>query len=88
MGIITLAVYFLVGIVQDFFFTMNTKYVAEKKTLPAVIYSFLTVVMSMLVLYNILSELDPNKSILAIIIYSCGIATGTYIAMKMPGLKK
>jgi len=88
MEIITLAVYFLVGIVQDFFFTMNTKYVAEKKTLPAVVYSFLTVVMSMLVLYNILSELDPNKSILAIIIYSCGIATGTLLAMKIPSLKK
>lgn len=84
MEIIKLIIYFFVGVVQDFFFTMNTKYVSEKKVLPAVIYSFLTILMSMLVLYNILTELDPNKSILAIIVYSVGIATGTFFAMKMP----
>ena len=87
MEIITLVIYFTVGVVQDFFFTMNSKYIAREKVLPAVIYSFLTVSISMLVLYNILSNVGDPKSILAIIVYSCGIATGTYIAMKMPGLK-
>lgn len=88
MQIATLVVYFFVGIVQDFFFTMNTKYVAKEKVLPAVIFSFLTILMAMLVLYNILSEIDSQRSITAIIVYSCGIAVGTYVAMKMPGLKR
>lgn len=84
MEIITLVIYFVVGVVQDFFFTLNTKYVAQNKTLPAVFYSFLTVLMSMLVLYNILSEIDAERSIIAIVVYSCGIAVGTFVAMKIP----
>ena len=87
MEIITLAIYFLVGVVQDFFFTMNLKYVAREKVWPAVVFSFLAVSMSMLVLYNIVKDLDPQKSVLAIIVYSCGIAVGTYIAMKTHKLK-
>jgi hypothetical protein len=88
MEIITLAIYFVVGVVQDFFFTLNTRYVAEKKIVPAVVFSFLTVVMSMLVLYNIVQDIDITKGVLAIIIYSFGIATGTLLAMKLPNLKK
>jgi len=87
MDLITLAVYFLVGVVQDFFFTMNLKYVAKEKVWAAIIYSFLAVLMSMLVLYNILRDIDNQRSILAIFVYSLGIAAGTYVAMKMPGLK-
>ncbi len=87
MEITTLVIYFFVGVIQDFFFTMNLKYVAREKVLAAVIFSFLAVSMSMLVLYNIISGLDPQKSILAIIVYSCGIAVGTYIAMKTHKLK-
>ena len=85
--ILKLVVYFAVGIVQDFFFTLNTRYVAREKVALAVFYSFLTVLISMLVLYNILTDLDAERSILAIIVYSLGIATGTYIAMKLPGKK-
>ena len=88
MDIITLILYFIAGVVQDFFFTMNSKYIAREKVLPAVIFSFLTILMSMLVLYNILSDLDSERSILAIIVYSCGIAVGTYAAMKLPKIKK
>ncbi len=88
MGIITLVIYFFVGVVQDFCFTMNARYIAEKKVLPAVIFSFLTVMMNMLVLYNILSDIDSQTSILAIIVYSFGIGAGTYVAMKFPKLKK
>jgi len=87
MNTLTLIIYFFVGIVQDFFFTLNTRYVAEKKILPAVVFSFLTILMSMLVLYNILTEIDAQRSIIAIIVYSLGIATGTYVAMKLPGFK-
>ena len=87
MEIITLIIYFFVGVVQDFFFTMNSKYIAKEKILPAVIYSFLTILMSMLVLYNILKDIDNQRGILAIIVYSCGIAGGTYVAMKLPKFK-
>ncbi len=88
INITKLIIYFIAGIVQDFLFTLNTKYVAENKVFPAVIFSFLTVLMSMLVLYNILSELDSERGILAILVYSCGIALGTFVAMKLPKFKK
>ena len=87
-SIIKLVVYFVVGVVQDFFFTMNSKYIAKDKVLPAVIFSFLTILMSMVVLYNILNEISSERSILAIIVYSCGIALGTYVAMRLPKFKK
>lgn len=85
--IFKLVIYFLVGVIQDFFFTLNSRYIAEKKVWPAVAFSFLTILMSMIVLYNILNEIDSEKSILAIIVYSCGIALGTFFAMKFPDLK-
>jgi len=75
-------IYFLVGIVQDFLTTLNWRYVAKDKVLSAMLFSFLTTAVSMIVLYNIITRLDPNKSILAIIIYSLGIMTGTFFAMK------
>ena len=80
-------IYFIAGVVQDFFFTLNVEYVAKGKVLPAVIFSFCAILTVMLVLYNILQDLNPQKSIPAIIIYSCGVAVGTYIAMKTPLLK-
>lgn len=87
-AILKLVMYFAAGVVQDFFFTLNSKYIAKDKVMPAVVFSFLTILMSMVVLYNILSELDSERSILAIIVYSCGIALGTYVAMRLPGFKK
>lgn len=74
--------YFLAGVLQDILFTLNIRYVALHKVGAAVITSFFTVVVSMLVLYKIIAELDPSESILAILIYAAGIATGTYLAMK------
>lgn len=83
-----LIIYFLVGVAQDFFFTLNTRYAAKDKVFLAVIFSFLTVLTSMLVLYNILTQLDLERSIPSIIVYSFGIAVGTYLAMKFkPGFK-
>lgn len=88
INIVKLIIYFIAGVVQDFFFTMNSKYIARDRVLPAVIFSFLTILMSMIVLYNILSEIDSERSLLAIIVYSCGIAIGTYVAMRFPKFKK
>jgi len=81
-------VYFLVGVFQDFLFTLNLRYVAKEKVFLAVLTSFLTVVISMLVLYNIVTELTDRSGILAIIIYASGIGAGTFLAMKFKlGLK-
>jgi len=81
-------VYFLVGVLQDFLFTLNLRYVAKEKVFPAVLTSFLTVVISMLVLYNIVTQLGDQRGILAIIVYALGIGTGTFLAMKFKlGLK-
>ena len=82
-------IYFLAGVLQDFLFTVNLRYVARNKTFLAVLSSFLTVVVSMLVLYNIVTQLDSQKGIAAIIIYASGVASGTYLAMKFKiGLKE
>jgi ABC-type maltose transport system permease subunit len=75
-------IYFIAGVAQDFLSTLNWRYVAEKKIIPAMIFSFLTVAVGMVVLYNIVKDLDPQKSILAIIIYCGGIAVGTFLAMR------
>ena len=76
-------VYFLAGVLQDTLFTLNVRYVAREKIFPAVLTSFLTVVVSMLVLYNIITRLDDERGITAIIIYAAGIALGTFLAMKL-----
>jgi ABC-type maltose transport system permease subunit len=61
---------------------LNSRYIAKDRIFPAVIFSWLTVMVSMIVLYNILSELNPETSIIRIIVYCLGIATGTFLAMK------
>jgi hypothetical protein len=80
--ILMFIIYFFAGVLQDFLTTLNWRYVAEKKVWPAVIFSFSTTAVGMIILYNIITQLDPNKSILAIIIYCFGIAVGTFLAMK------
>jgi NhaP-type Na+/H+ and K+/H+ antiporter len=88
MELLRLLVYFGAGIVQDFIFTMHVRYVVKKKIIPAVACSFLTVFASMIILYNILKDLDYNRNMLAIFVYSCGIAMGTYLAMIIPNNDK
>lgn len=77
-----LLIYFFAGVLQDFVFTLNIRFVNKERILPAVLTSFIITVVSLLVLYNILTNLDSQRSILAIIIYAAGIATGTYLAMR------
>ena len=83
-----LIIYFLAGVLQDFLLTLNYRFIAKDKAFLAVLTSFLVTVVSMLVLYNILTRLDAQRSIVAIIVYAVGIATGTLLAMKFKyGLK-
>ena len=74
--------YFLSGVLQDILFTLNVRYVAKERVLPAVISSFMTVMVSMLVLYNIITGLNRESGIVAIAVYAFGIAVGTFVAMK------
>ncbi len=84
-----LLIYFFAGMVQDFFLTLNWRYIAADKKIAASTSSFLTTVISMLVLYNILTNLDSQRSLVAIIIYALGIGTGTLLAMLVKkGFKK
>ncbi|OGI17559.1 MAG: hypothetical protein A3J63_04170 [Candidatus Moranbacteria bacterium RIFCSPHIGHO2_02_FULL_40_12b] len=74
--------YFFAGILQDFLLTLNWRYIAKHKIAPAVGLSFSVTIVSLLVVYNIISRLDSQRSILAIVIYAAGVATGTFLAMK------
>ena len=75
-------IYFLAGALEDFLLTLNWRFVAKEKAVPAAAFSFLTTLVGMIVLYNILSTLDNHHSIFAIITYALGIRTGTFTAMK------
>jgi uncharacterized protein YebE (UPF0316 family) len=80
--ILLFIIYFLAGVLQDFLFTINLRYVSKDKIFMSFSTSFLTVVVSMLALYSIVAQLDPANGIPAIIIYCLGVAAGTYLAMK------
>jgi len=75
-------IYFFAGILQDFLLTLNWRFIAKHKILPATALSFLVTIVTMLVLYNILVHLDQQRSLIAIIVYAVGIATGTFLGMK------
>lgn len=83
-----LFVYFFVGVLQDFLVTMNWKYVAKNKILPAVSFSFLTTLVNMVSLYDILTRLDQQNSLFAIVVYATGISMGTLLAMVIDKPKK
>ncbi len=78
-----LIIFFLVGVLEDFLFTLNVRFVAEGKAIPAAIFSFLTTVTGMLVLYNIFVQLESQRSMLAIITYALGIGVGAMIGVKV-----
>ena len=77
-----LIVYFLAGVLQDFLATVNVRYIARNKILSAMLTSFSVTIVALLVLYNILTNLDSQRSIAAILAYALGIAAGTFLAMK------
>jgi|WetSurMetagenome_2_1015567.scaffolds.fasta_scaffold1055468_2 uncharacterized protein YebE (UPF0316 family) len=77
-----LVLYFLAGVLQDYLVTLNWRFIAKEKVFPAVTFSFLATIVSLTVLYNIITSLDPSKSIIAILIYSLGVSMGTLLGMK------
>lgn len=78
-----LFLYYLAGIIQDFLLTVNWRFVAKEKPILAMIFSFLTTVVGLLVFYNILTQLDRERSLIGIIVYAAGIATGTFLGVKL-----
>lgn len=80
-----LVLYFLVGVLQDILFTLNVRFVAVRKALPASIFSFLVTVVNLFVIYNIITKLSAERGFMAIIIYALGIGTGTLLATKLKG---
>jgi len=78
-----LLIFFIAGIIQDFVVTLNWRYIAKEKVALASLFSFLTTVITLGVLYSILTKLDETRSISAIMVYAIGVATGTLIAMKV-----
>ncbi|MDO8524472.1 MAG: DUF5698 domain-containing protein [bacterium] len=77
-----LILYFLVGILQDFLLTLNWRFIAKEKAIPAAIFSFIVTITSMLVLYNIITQLDKERSIVTIITYALGVGVGTILGIK------
>jgi len=77
-----LIIYFLAGVLQDFLLTLNWRFIAKEKAISAAIFSFAVTVVTMLVLYNILTQLDRQRSITAIIAYALGIGLGTILGIK------
>jgi uncharacterized protein YebE (UPF0316 family) len=75
-------IYFLAGVLQDFLLTLNWRFIAKEKAVPAAVLSFAVTVVTMLVLYNILTQLDRQRSITAIIVYALGIGLGTILGIK------
>lgn len=77
-----LFLYFIAGVVQDFFFTLNMRFTAKGKAFYAGVFAALEILMIMLVFYNILSGLDEERSIVSIIVYAFGIGVGSYLGVK------
>lgn len=77
-----LILYFLAGVLQDFLLTLNWRFINKERAIPAAFFSFAVTVVTMLVLYNILTQLDTQRSIMAIIVYALGIGIGTILGMK------
>lgn len=81
--------YFFAGILQDFLLTLNWRYINNDKVILAALTSFIVTITGLLVLYNIITHMNDNRGIAAILVYAAGITTGTVLGMKFrPGFAK
>ena len=78
-----LILYFFAGVLQDFLLTINWRFIAKERAMPSAIFSFIGTLVSMVVLYTIITQLDQERSALAILVYAIGVAVGTMIGMKV-----
>ena len=78
---IYLLIYFVVGLIQDFIWTLNIRFIDHDKIFRAALTSFLGTVITTAVIYDILTRLEKEESIVAIVIYAAGVASGTFFWM-------
>ncbi|MBI3631053.1 MAG: hypothetical protein HY221_01835 [Candidatus Sungbacteria bacterium] len=78
-----LVLYFLAGAAQNFLFILNMRFVHRDRPLPASAFSFFVSILSVWVLYDIITRIGESRGLVAIVIYSLGFAAGTYGAMKL-----
>lgn len=88
MNLFSYLIYFGAGILQDIAVTIYYKLISDNKPFAVSVASFILTVINMAILYSIVSTLDPNESILMIIIFGLGNAVGAFLAVKYYPEKK
>ena len=83
MNYYLLIIYFFAGILSDFLFTINMRYIAKERVLLSAIVAFITTITGLYILYSIITMLQQNRGFIAILVYAMGVGTGTYIAMRL-----
>ena len=78
-----LLIFYLVGLFQEFLAALYLRFLTKGKTIPAVALSFTITLIGLLVIFNILTRLETQKGTIAIIVFALGVATGTFLAMKV-----
>lgn len=78
-----LILYFFAGATQNFLFILNMRFVQRGRAFSASIFSFLVSMLSVWVLYDIITRINQSQGIIAIVIYSFGFAVGSFVAMKL-----
>lgn len=82
------AVFLLVGVVLAFSSPLEIEWIAEQRAIAASILGFFWQATSLTVLYTILKGIEGDGGISgAIIVYSFGIAIGTFLAIKIRKIK-
>lgn len=77
-------IFFLVGIAEDFIGTMTLRLLVAKRIVATTLCTFAITLISLAVFYGIFIKIDNDpKRFVAIVVYSAGIALGTFLAMKV-----
>jgi uncharacterized protein YebE (UPF0316 family) len=75
-------IYFGAGILQDIVITFYYRFVAAQKAFLSATFSFITTLISLTILYEVLTNLTPQSGIWLIISYALGNGVGAYLAVK------
>ena len=78
-----LVLYFFAGAAQNFLFILNMRFVHRERVLFASVFSFLVSMLSVWVLYDIITRIGQSRGVIAIVIYSFGFAVGSFMAMRL-----
>ena len=73
-------IYFFAGILNNILFTLHIRFIDHDKSLRASAAAFGVSVLSLTVLFSILTQVEGLRGI---IWYGFGVAVGTFVAMKL-----